>query len=499
MRGHLKFMGRALVVALVVAVCVSGAWKVLTLKAADSEDTSASFENFYELEEDSVDVLFMGSSHVFQGFVPQELYDGYGITSYNLGSSGQSIVLTYYWLEEALETQSPEVVVLDVYKMFSEGLGCTEGNVRKALDYMRWGPAKVGAVEAVCELDESLTEISFYLPNVRYHDRWKELTVADFTSDEVAEVSEYYGYYYGYPSNYVDTPDEEFTPLVEGVSDEVAELAEPAREYLDRIVGLCEEEGIELVLVKTPAYYWTAANHNAIVAYAEEHGLDFYDLNEEELYEELGFELYEDTVDGRHANLAGALKITDYVGGLLSEEYGLEAHESAGWEEGREDYEKMADDYWLSSIDDAGEYLEALAGGDDRYAVFIAVKGDASAVLGDGAVAAGLEGLGLSAGWEDAEGCSYLAVVDEGEVLCEELSSEALEFTGSFQDGRLVCTVSSTGDLAGDAACDIMLEGSDEDVGGAGLNIVVYSNERQCVVDSVCFQATDDGEVVAVR
>ena len=496
MRGHLKFMGRALVVALVVAVCVSGAWKVLTLKSfADSDNTTASFENFYELEEDSVDVLFMGTSHVREGFVPQELYDGYGITSYNLASSEQSIVMTYYWLEEALETQSPEVVVLDVLNLFGDDLGCDEGQIRKALDYMRWGPAKVAAIADVCAIDEEQTEISFYLPNVRYHDRWEELSVVDFTADEVVGASNYHGYASMYAYG---TTDEEFTPLVEGASDEVAGLGEVGVEYLDRIVGLCEEEGIELVLVKTPSVYWTMAKHNAIAAYAEEHGLDFYDLNEEGLYEELGFEFDEDSLDGQHANLSGAIKITDFMGGLLSDEYGLEAHESAGWEESREDYEKMVDDYWLASIDDAGEYLEALAGGDDRYALFIAVKGGAGRVLGDGSLDAVQEELGLSADWSETYGASYIAVIDEGEVLCEELSSEALEFTGSFQDGALLYTVSSAGSEAGNTV-DIEIEGSSEDMGRGGVNIVVYSNERQCVVDSVCFQATDDGEVVALR
>lgn len=65
------------------------------------------------MQKDTVDVLFLGSSHGVTSFLPQELYNQYGITGYNLGCEQQGMVTSYYWLKEALRYQSPKAVVLD--------------------------------------------------------------------------------------------------------------------------------------------------------------------------------------------------------------------------------------------------------------------------------------------------------------------------------------------------------------------------------------------------
>lgn len=81
----------------------------------DSWPTTSTYQGFYQMEKDSVDVLFLGSSCAAAGLNPQEFYDSYGIRSYNLGCEGQSLLTSYYWLEEALRFQSPKVVVLEVF------------------------------------------------------------------------------------------------------------------------------------------------------------------------------------------------------------------------------------------------------------------------------------------------------------------------------------------------------------------------------------------------
>lgn len=64
--------------------------------------TTSSYNQFYQMENDSIDVLFFGSSVAVNSFSPQEIYNEYGIRSYNLGSEQQSIFLSYFWLKEAL-------------------------------------------------------------------------------------------------------------------------------------------------------------------------------------------------------------------------------------------------------------------------------------------------------------------------------------------------------------------------------------------------------------
>ena len=48
--------------------------------------TTSTYRQFYQMEPNSVDVLFLGSSLVVNAFAPQEIYNDYGIRSYNLAS-----------------------------------------------------------------------------------------------------------------------------------------------------------------------------------------------------------------------------------------------------------------------------------------------------------------------------------------------------------------------------------------------------------------------------
>ena len=102
---------------------------------------TSTYLGFYEMEEDTVDVLLLGSSQMGAGLNPQDIYDEAGIRSYNLASNNQPLWVSYYWLREALNYQSPKVVVLDCYMLFFDQ-NIEEDQVRQALDYMKPGLVK---------------------------------------------------------------------------------------------------------------------------------------------------------------------------------------------------------------------------------------------------------------------------------------------------------------------------------------------------------------------
>lgn len=43
--------------------------------------TTSSYRQFYKMERESIDVLFLGSSVAVNAFIPQEIYNEYGIRS----------------------------------------------------------------------------------------------------------------------------------------------------------------------------------------------------------------------------------------------------------------------------------------------------------------------------------------------------------------------------------------------------------------------------------
>ena len=62
------------------------------------------------------DVWFMGTSHIYYAIQPMELWEQYGIRSYNLAAPSSTIPQLYWTLMCALEYGQPKVVVMDTYK-----------------------------------------------------------------------------------------------------------------------------------------------------------------------------------------------------------------------------------------------------------------------------------------------------------------------------------------------------------------------------------------------
>ena len=91
-------------------------------------DYYSSMDSFYDLEKDMVDVLFLGSSHVYCSVIPAQLWEDYGMASFNMAISGQDLASSYYSFKEALKTQDLDVVCVDLYGCVFHGY-LIEGNL----------------------------------------------------------------------------------------------------------------------------------------------------------------------------------------------------------------------------------------------------------------------------------------------------------------------------------------------------------------------------------
>ena len=140
------------------------------------ETTNA--QGFYDLPNNSMDVLCVGSSQIFYNLSPLVMWEKYGFTSYVRGSANQTPLLSYYTIKDMLMTQNPQVIVFEVGRMVNSfNLSEDEWAARRGLDYMKLSPIKL---EAVLALNEGKFPISYIFPLLRYHTRWKELSKTDF-------------------------------------------------------------------------------------------------------------------------------------------------------------------------------------------------------------------------------------------------------------------------------------------------------------------------------
>lgn len=317
--------------------------RLLVPKYAADVVEGAFIAEYYQEEKDH-DVIFIGDCEVYENFSPAVLWEEFGINSYIRGSAQQLIWQSYYLLEDTLRYETPDVVIFNVLSMkYDEPQ--KEAYNRMTLEGMEWSLSKVKAVCASMTEGESFLDYVF--PILRYHSRWSELGADDFNYMFRTEKVSHNGYYMR-----VDVKPAENVPEGRILAD--YRFGDNVYRYLDKITQLCKEKGIRLILVKAPSLYpyWYDEWEEQMDEYAAENDLLY--INFLELIEETGVDFQTDTYDaGLHMNLAGAEKITRYLGEVLKREVGLpdrrgEEHLSAVWEgkiaayeqEMKEQYEK---------------------------------------------------------------------------------------------------------------------------------------------------------------
>lgn len=128
-------------------------------------------------------------------------------------------------------------------------------------------------------------------------------------------------------------------------------------------------------------------------------------------------------------------------------------------------------------IDKLSEYFSS---SNENLVIFIAAKDEASTALNDETIAF-MRSLGLSFDLPTRFRHSYLAVIDGGKVIHENVSEYALNY--SYKIGKTKATVSSAGYDAGNYAL-IEIGKINYSYNTRGLNFVVYDKKEKNVIDS---------------
>jgi len=279
----------------------------------------------YRLPADRADVLFVGSSHSFCTVNTAILWKEQGIAATDISESGQNFPVGYHYLREALKTQHPKVVLLELFGI-DRGIHIESGtHYRNSLN-MKWSKNYVENADYIIQdISRKITDANelsgirkaIYLKFPVIHSRYDELTEEDFGQNE-----EWLRYHSNW-SNKAFSPPEALNE--KGVD----ALTDVQRHYLDGLLELSKQHGFKLVLWVAPYCLNEnrARQYNAVGQYARENGIDF--INFHELIEETGFDYATDmrnegSSSGSHINNNGAQKITRYFGKHLMENYDLQ-------------------------------------------------------------------------------------------------------------------------------------------------------------------------------
>lgn len=270
---------------------------------------------FYNEEPDSFDVMFFGSSHMYCSVDPAIFREETGFNSYIFATQQQPLWITYYYMVEALKTQEPEFVAVEIHMASGNGDKdyLDEGTNHSAIDPIPLSKNKLEMIwSAVPE-----GERRYYIFDImKYHDRWEELEKQDYIRKYTSSTDPEKGYVR--LDNVSDKVDwEDVTDITE-----IKNVTEKNMEYLNKIIDLAEAEGIRLLLYKSPSNATVEEKmiYNGVARLAEKRQVEFIDFNDTRHYEGMALDIKSDFYDQRHLNEAGVKKFVPYFSDLIFKE-----------------------------------------------------------------------------------------------------------------------------------------------------------------------------------
>lgn len=343
----------------------AGIVSVLDFKYLDS---IFKVDSFYELEDNTVDVLVIGSSHAYQGINTAVLWDKFGISAFNFCGAAQPLWNTYYYLEEALKTQTPKAIIFDTYYLHMVDDYSEESTAIKNTYGLKWSKTKKDAIKA--SFNAELSGKQYFFSILQYHSRYSDLNKADFYPYQANKemYKNHKGFYCYFQSDPVTERDlsmiDYYTPFTEKTD-----------YYYRKILELANSKNIPIIPVAIPfnaeAYHQGYFNTAKFIA-EEEYGIKFYNFLTD-YKTAVGLDYNTDFADKQHLNHLGNTKLTTFIGNLIKNEYNIPDRRGdekfSSWEADAEVYYNQLENHKVSKINNLMEYAKFFK--NDRYVIVV--------------------------------------------------------------------------------------------------------------------------------
>ena len=300
----------------------------------DTEKNAARIRGFYDLREDSLDAIFLGSSATYAFWNPPVAWNKHGIAVYSYSSSNQPPILAKYLIEETRKTQPNAAYVINL-----NTIDC-QMNIEwfhMLTDYMPYSLTKLKLINYGRNLfnytDEEVIELMF--PLIRYHDRWADLTVDDFRQKSCPYMA---------GSSY---PEFHKTKDVSGGLNfdcGYQEMPENTKAAMTILLEYIKEKNVKVAFVVMPSATKEKPKIemvNSCIDFVESYGYDVFDMRYD--VEKIGLDYKTDFYNPEHTNVKGSIKMTEYISKYLIKTFDLE--DKRGQEEYK-DWDKAYEKYY---------------------------------------------------------------------------------------------------------------------------------------------------------
>lgn len=265
---------------------------------------------FYEERENSLDAVYIGSSNCFTFWNSLLAWEEYGISVYPYSCNSNLFFSTEYIIKEVVKTQPNATFIVNINSL-------TDGDIniqqfRNLIDSMPFSLNKLALINHLSDIgDYSFSErLEFYLPIIRYHTRWNEISATDFSIElnglkGASAFDIYLNVSNDITAAYVTTA------LNAELSNKIVSSTESLLDY-------CEKEKINVTFVTVPqarGNEYDMSRYNALNTMIQDRGFDVLDLTER--LDDIGLDMTKDYYNGAHTNIHGSIKYTYFLSEYL--------------------------------------------------------------------------------------------------------------------------------------------------------------------------------------
>ncbi len=295
-----------IVFSLIFLLALREASQVLMHKQIEGRwNMTAKVAGLYNEEANSLDVLFFGSSHAYCSIDPKIFHKETGLNSYVFTTQQQPLWITYHYMLEALKTQRPELLVVEIHMAIQDNDYQDEATNHTAIDPIPLSKNKIEMIISSVPKGER----RYFLFNImKYHDRWEELKEPDYVRSYKKAKDPEKGHV-----RLNEVSDQVVWKDVSKVSESKIGV-EKNIDYLNKIIDLAEAEAIDLLLFKSPsnASIEEKMYYNGVYELAKEREVAYVDFNNLVHYNNMGLDVKADFYDQRHLNEKGVAKFVPY-------------------------------------------------------------------------------------------------------------------------------------------------------------------------------------------
>jgi len=458
-----------------------------------------------EEKKNSLDMVYIGGSAAFVFWQPLKAWNDCGFTSYLYATNSIQAENIKYYVKEVLKTQKPKVFVIGLRAFQYWDTYLTEAGVRRGTDSMDISLDRFKMVY-YCLSNKILTEeqekdkLSYYLDIVKYH-----------TNYDVLKNPANWGMIF----NTWSIPEKGFEwipahkTLEQPTCNKITEkgkLEDGAQKTFIDLLDFCKKENLKVLFTVCPYAIKEEdqMKYNTMKDIIKSYGFDYINTNEN--YEEMDIDFSRDFYNEAHVNCFGAEKYTAFLEDYLEEHYDLPDKRGdklySSWDinytafKEQETYSKHIIETSIQNEKNTENISKVLLTTDDIYqyislvkdsglTLLLASQGELSKDLSTEQISI-LSGLGIDTSAIQKNNADYIGVESGNSIIYKNIAAVGQQNTGTVGVNEYSISSDET------EKCSIKIAKVEYALQKNGLNIVVYNNYKDKVVDSVAIDFSNE-------